>query len=352
MSSLIVEVVRIDKLEKHPNADRLEIATVKGWECIVAKDTYKLGQLVVFIPPDAMVSEDMIKQYDLSYLKGSNRIGTVKLRGIISQGLILPVASDDWKVGTDVADYFGITKWVAPEPTASGSMNAAKGNPLFSKYTNIENQKNYPDIFNVGDEVIITEKIHGSNARFGNVVRAISKTGILGWIEKLIRKFKKTTHEFVVGSHNVQLSLDAENAWTYVAKKYDIANKLPKNTIVYGEIFGKYKGKGIQDLTYGAEDTALIIFDVKIDGEFLSYPEMAFFCQDLGLPAAPILYKGEYSPELLELRKGKSLLDDRQIREGIVVKPLREEHHRKLGRKVLKAISEDYLTRKNGTEYQ
>ena len=72
MSSLIVEVCRVSDIVKHPNADRLSIVTVKGWNCIVGLDQYKKGDMVVFVPPDCILPESVIEKYKLDYLKFTN----------------------------------------------------------------------------------------------------------------------------------------------------------------------------------------------------------------------------------------------------------------------------------------
>ena len=84
MSSLIIEVCKIEKIEKHPNADRLSIVTIKGQQCIVSLEQYAQGDLVVFCPPDSLIPDDIIEKYNLVYLKNGKRIRTVKLRKFIS----------------------------------------------------------------------------------------------------------------------------------------------------------------------------------------------------------------------------------------------------------------------------
>jgi len=161
-----VEICRIDKIEKHPNADKLDIATIKGWNCIVQRDIYKDGDLIIFIPPDCVLPEKLIEQYNLTYLKNGGRVSTTKLRGYISQGLVLDIPQGkQYKLGDDVAADLGITKWEPPAPGFSaqlGKVNRTKRrNAYFEKYTDIENIKNYYNVFEDGEEVVITEKIHG-----------------------------------------------------------------------------------------------------------------------------------------------------------------------------------------------
>src|SRR6185295_14555387 len=120
MSKLIVEVCRISDIQPIVGADRIVLATIKGWNCIIQKDSFTIGDLCVFIPPDAVLPNELIEKEKLTYLKG-NRIKTIKLKGVISQGLVLPVNIPSLKkfwgsgIGTalaegdDMAKELGIT---------------------------------------------------------------------------------------------------------------------------------------------------------------------------------------------------------------------------------------------------
>lgn len=354
MSSLIVEVCKIDNVQKHPNADKLDVATIKGWNCIVGRNEYTPGDLVVFIPPDSLIPDSLIEERKLDYLKNGNRIRAVKLRGIVSQGLILSIPTGSkWKEGQDVAKELGITKWEPPVKQIQGASKTGRrrSNPNFYKYTDIENVRNYNDIFKDGDDVIITEKIHGSNWRAGNLRRGTR--GFWNWLlGRLFGEF-----EFVYGSHNVQLdafkarrSFYKGNPYGQIVEKYRIKDVVPPGYTVYGEIYGK----GIQDLTYGFEEVELAVFDVMKDGEYLSWPEMKDFCKARSLPTVPVLFVGQFSQDVLAAHtRGYSRLCPSQIREGCVVRSISEDRHMKIGRKILKSISEDYLTRKGeATEYK
>lgn len=363
MSSLIVEVCKIDKIEKHENADTLEVIQVKGWNVISKMGQYKVGDLVIFIPPDSIIPQEMIEKYELSYMKNGGRIQTVKLRGVISQGLILPCPKGYEKVGLDVAKTLGITKWQPPEPNFSfggNQVSKKKINPLFDRYTEIENIKNFSNVFSENDNVVMLEKIHGTNARFGNIPIGKNEMGsflyrVVSWFKKNILKHE---FEFVYGSHNVQKSgsdnpqhFYGEDVWGNIAKKYDLANRLPNNLIFYGEI----AGEGIQDLTYSLKQHELFIFDVKDvrTGKYLNWCDVEILCGNLKLNHVPVLYEGKYSEEVRKNHTvGKSVIDGKTIREGVVVKPLIEENDRKIGRKILKSVSEEYLLRKNGTEFK
>lgn len=362
MSSLIVEVCEIKDIQPHPNADRLAIATVKGWNCIVGKEDYQVGDWVVFFPPDSVLPEWLIEKYRLEFLKKGNRVGTLKLRGCISQGLILPimclssVQNAMPELGEDVKDILGVAKYEIPEKSVQimGKVTSKRiQNPYFTKYTDIENIQNFPDVFQDGDMVVITEKIHGSNVRFGWLPIEINfkSWDWLGILRSLWKKYiLHQTHEFVYGSHNVQLQWDNQkNIYAKVLKDYDIKN-LPRDIIFYGEVYGK----GIQELEYGKLGLSLVIFDIK-EAKLNTYAEwkdVRKLCEIHGFVPVPTLYVGEFYWEVLNKETiGNSVIELGQIREGCVVKSLNEENHPHIGRKILKSINPEYLARKNRTEY-
>lgn len=188
MSSHIVEVVPFT-LEPCPNADRLSIAKVKGWQCLVRTEDFKDVNKGIYIPIDSVVpdtsmfsfldlpNKDTTMEEHCAKLSAENsiyvrpkyrRIKTIKLRGVISQGLLLPVKNCQYKIGDNVADELKITKYEPPVDNSTYSKFGSPGSPFltenpeyFHKYTDIENIKNFPDIFEEGEEVIYTEKIHG-----------------------------------------------------------------------------------------------------------------------------------------------------------------------------------------------
>ena len=366
MSKLIVEICKITKIEKHPNADRLDIATVKGWNCIVSKDNHKVGDLVIYCPPDCVIPTNIIEKYNLEFLKKNGRVGTIKLRKYISQGLILELPKDwvhSWKEGMDVAKMLGITKYEPPvNQSFSGNLpSKKKRNPLFDKYTEIENVKNFNTVFKKGDSVVITEKIHGTNFRAGTLPINPGYT-LIDKIKYLINKYIfKKKYEFVYGSHNVQLtginklnSFYGDDVYGRMAKKYKLAEIIPKDYILYGEIYGK----GIQELEYGMADIDIVFFDIKYKEKYLNYAHFLDFCDKYDLPRVPLLYCGEfYEHQLIACTQGDTVMglvcnkNIDQMREGCVVKSLDEENNPRIGRKILKSVNEEYLLTKNRTEH-
>lgn len=369
MSKLIVEACKIEKVENHPNADRLDIVTVKGWNCIVGRNQYKVGDIVIYCPPDSVIPDDIIDKHNLEYLKKNGRVGTVKLRGYISQGLILDIPEEFnryAKVGMDFANMLKITKYEPPEPSfqqTAGKTTPKKNNPLFDRYTEIENIKNYNGVFQDGDQVVITEKIHGTNFRAG-ILPVAPGYGLIGKIKYLIQKYVlRQADEFVYGSHNVQRGSFARRKCFYktdvyaeISKRYRLSEIIPEDTIIYGEIYGAGIQKGY---TYGFVDGVsgnidVVFFDVKVKGKYLDYAEFVSFCKDRKLPMVPCLYMGAYSEAIRKQHtEGKSVLSDSQkIREGCVVKSLKEENTPRVGRKILKSINDEYLLIKDRTDYK
>lgn len=363
MSSLIVEVCRIDSVEKHPNADRLSIAKVKGWNCIIQLDQYKVGDLVVFIPPDCVLPDSLVEEYNLTYLRGNNRTRTVKLRGYLSEGLILPITNKAWWIGDNVADKLCIKKYEEPQRFNARFapqliVSKKKLNPFFDKYTDVENIKNFPDVFQIGDEVVITEKIHGSNARFARLpIYCSSEMPLMERIKCFISKnVLGKKYEFVYGSHNIQLysatktkTFYGTNIWEKIARREGLEETLTDDMIVYAEIYGN----GVQDLTYGLIDNIdYAVFDIKYDGKYLDWMYLEDLCHMIDLPLVPVLYIGKLEEDTIaKYTVGQSVLYPSQIREGCVIKSYYETNHPRIGRKILKSVNPEYLTRKNGTEH-
>lgn len=366
MSSLIVEVCKISKIKPHPNADRMEIAVVKGWECCIGKDQFKEGEKCVYFPIDTILPESVSDKFGVTKYLSKGRIKAIKLRGYPSCGLVVKPEDSNWKIGLNVVEYYGCIKWEPPQEFTQG--NAEKEHPLFARYTDIENIKNFPDIFQEGEEVVITEKIHGMNSRAGllngefvagshrvqrkdpNAKDSLKKQ--LEYFFYKVRRFVKTgkwkRNSPKTNKENIYwLPFKNENL-----KKLIISlNKLyhSDQVIVFGEIFGK----GVQDLDYGRHhEVDYRVFDILVNGEYLSYCDFKSNCLLYNIKIVPVIYEGKWKNSFIdELSSGKSLVSDiEQIREGIVIKPIVERKDSKIGRVILKSLSFEYLARKDGTE--
>jgi RNA ligase (TIGR02306 family) len=333
MSTFKVEVVSIDSVVNHPGADRLDIAQIRGWRCVVGRDQFKTGEEAVYIPIDAVLPEALVKELGIE--KGyRKRVRSIKLRGEFSQGLLMK-PREGWKLGDDVAESLQITKWEESIPVEMRGIQAPR-DPRFAQYTDIENIKNYPTVFTSNDQVVVTEKIHGTNWRAAKFASAFAADGV---------------GELLVGSHRTNLIESENNLYWRAANLIGVKEKLLPGEQLFGEVYGA----GIQDLTYGKKpgEIAVVIFDVMKDGNFLSYTDMQNFLTSKGWEKLypPVLYSGPWEERLTEYAKGYSILHHSQIKEGVVIKMLDETYNEKLaGRKILKAIGEQYLLRKEGTE--
>lgn len=111
MSSLIVQVCKVDSLEKHPNADKMAIATVKGWKTCVGIDQFQVGDKCVYFPPETVIPDDLadrlgVKKYLCELPKAadgkrpaSRRIRVARLRGVQSYGLVIKCENSQWEIG-------------------------------------------------------------------------------------------------------------------------------------------------------------------------------------------------------------------------------------------------------------
>lgn len=391
MSDLIITPVTITSIEPHPNADRLEICRVSGWDIVSGKGNYKVGDIVVHIPPDAMVPKTWADtwavtpylsfkksaEFDSSTPGGRGRVRAAKLRGVTSFGFLVPNDSGA-SLGTDLAEHYGIEKYEPPPPPigmSAGQM--ATQHPLFHTYTDIQNLRNFPDKLNYNEPVVVTEKIHGTNSRVG-WVRRIDKEHqakcpkIQAWdmpevpcecdeLEKVVGTHKTQRNPEDAGVYSLPFQLYGEKLekllnWAIEAIESGTFGTPLNSLLVFGEIYGA----GVQDLHYGAKnEKGYRIFDISINGEYMNARALAAVCQMFDLPMVPVLFQGIATYEdLLEMAQGETTLDDTHIREGIVVRPMCLEKTWGKGdldpnpkRVIFKLISDGYLLRKGGSEY-
>ncbi len=367
MSELKVEVVKIDEIIKHDNAERLEIVRIKGWECVTAKGQFRLGDKAVYIPIDSVLPQELEEKiFEGTKVKLSkHKVKTIRIRGAISQGLIITLKqanlSELSKVGYDARKELRIVKYEPkniPNMMNCGKSNQKKTkrnpNPNFNKYTDLQNVKNYNELFKHNeDDVIVTEKIHGTNFRVGYVKKE------KGWFSRFLSWIGiGSDFEFAYGSHNVQLQMKGSykgfyksNLYAECVNKYNLDKILNPGEVVYGEIFAS---GGQKKYTYGCceGERKLVIFDVKVNGHWLSYDEMVDFCTLKGLEPVLAIYRGKYDlDKIKEICSGNSKMFPKQkIIEGGVISSVQEEYCF-LKRKKLKLINDKYLEQKNLTEF-
>jgi RNA ligase (TIGR02306 family) len=353
-SSLLVRCAKVDTVDEHPDADRLLIVKVFGWRCIVRKvsDEDKAagkhdprpGDFIVYIPPDSILPEDLALQLNVkNYLKPGNIVHKIRLRGIMSYGLLIPNIWN-FKEGEEVSEVLGITKYI--EPKLSETEDWLPEHPFFPKYRSIENYNNFPNVFSAQDQIIATEKIHGVNSRVG-----------------LVRDRDGESYEYMIGSHDERFGIRADDdekkslyqlpfdermrcALNAIADYYNA-----QSVVFYGEIYG------VQDLRYGLKDKGYDYraFDLFVDGDFLSYSEFSDWCQKFNIKTVPLVYHGLFDFETLKtIVEGRTTLmtEKPHMIEGVVFKPVMEKVAPELGRVILKLKGDQYEGRSKATEYR
>lgn len=343
MSNFKVEVVKLGPVGKHPNADSLGITSVGGQNCIFnLEGNWQEGDLAIYVPAESVVPLD--RPY-FSWLRKdekevTRRVKPMRLRGIYSEGfLIRPSECFDHRsnleAGQDVTKDLGVVKYVEPESFVMGGEN--ESDPGFMPHYDMEPYFKFKHLLEDSEQVVVTEKIHGCNARFAYV------NGRL-W----------------VASHGCVKRMDPNNLFWKVAVKYDLEKKLQMfpGIVFFGEIYGQ-----VQDLKYGitqAEGYQLRFFDSFDSGRETNQPSKWFshsytkeMVEAMGLTMVPVLYTGPLVRDVVEsMRTGKSVLDGGTIREGLVIRPIQERWNQETGRTLFKIVSEEYKLRKKGTEHK
>lgn len=375
-----VPYTTIRAIAPHPNADRLEVAVIYGFQVVVQKDKYKVGDEVIYCPIDSILPgwlEETLFPPDSKIKLNKRRVRQIRIRGLASQGMIIPLEAVAYhlgidslrRVGTyeadqDLAADLGIVKYeppeVGPSHTPGGPRKVKKDeNPFFHKYNGLDNIKWYPDKFKPEENIVLQEKIHGTNSRAA-CMPYVANT--------LWKKFKKLvglapTHEFCYGSNNVQLQNKdghtgyyGEDVYGRVFDKLNVQSKIKPGETIFGEIYGH----GIQkNYDYGCMpgEHKFVLFDVKVllesgDQKWLSPDEVIAFAKERGFDMVPEVYRGPFiSLDFVKAHtNGASVLcPSQKVREGVVVKST--DNYDEFGNKrALKVISEAYLDDPTNTD--
>lgn len=349
MSTFEVKVYKLS-IEPHPNADSIELARVGDYLSVVRRGVFQNGDLAVYIPEQAIVPDTLLEEMGLGgKLAGSkkNRVRAISLRGVLSQGVIYP--NNGWSEGQDVAIELGITKWEPPIPTTlAGEVNVWDGKFTFD----VENIKKFPNVFQDGEDVVITEKIHGSCLICILVPEPLRKPDMIDGKFVVISKGLATNRLYFKDNEKNQ-----GNSYVKTVKENGLLGKLEKNfgycpepVVVVGELIG------VQDMKYGVEGGKLTFraFGLKVGATWWDFEKMAMLMNLLKIPVVPILYAGPFSKGVLEqYTNGKESVTGKSlhIREGVVIYPKAERNDPVIGRVFLKSVSEAYLLRKEGTEF-
>ena len=354
-------VAKINEVRAIEGADNIELVIAGGWNAITKKGEFKEGDLTVIATTDAVIPEKLSEKMGVAnYLRKGNRVRTVKLRGVYSECLIIPIIYAKAKSiveGNDLMEELGITKYEPPVKQvqlSSGRKIKWRDNQNFHIYYKFPNLKNVPGLFTEEDEVQITRKIHGTNARYGIVKK--SKLTLWDRLKKFLRLADEwIEYEYIYGSHNCEKGSDSQgfystDVWRTISEDYGIKKRLwnfakkysvkdlGSGLVLYGEIYGA----GIQkNYEYGLKDTNFVGFDITIDGKYLA-PEttqLVTVCH-LELSHVKVLYNGPWSQDVQDsFVFGNFIKDTKVPEEGIVIKHVSGERN-----KVAKVINPEYLT--------
>jgi RNA ligase (TIGR02306 family) len=343
-----------------PGADNIELVLVNAWQAITKKGEYQVGDLVVIATTDAVIPVELSDAMNVTnYLRKGQRVRTVKLRRMYSECLIIPITyiqGSKRYEGFDAMEMLGIFKYEPPVrqvQLAGGRKIRYQDNPNFTVYHKFPNIKNVTGMFTEKDNVQITRKIHGTNARYG----IVKKTKLSFWdkCKKFLRLADEwIEYEYVYGSHNVEKGSDTQgfydtDVWREVADKYDIKNKLWEFTktrspevvgsgiVLYGEVYGP----GIQkNYDYGLKKLEFAGFDITINGEYQNTIRTRhIIVAGLSLPHVPELLVASWSQEMQDKFTFNNFIEGTKVpHEGIVIKHIGRERE-----KVAKVINPDFL---------
>ncbi len=336
MSEFRVEVVQIGPIEPHANADRLEVTRVHGgYPCVIRKGEFREGDRAVYVSVDALVpvaDESGAPHRVFGFLAerqgtrdGRHRVRAARLRGVFSMGLLVPMRGEwvgvGWNVGDVVAAALGVREYEPPEPPA-GAEPCPTTIPTF---TDVEGLRRWPGVLREGEGVVVTEKVHGCNARFA-------------WHEG----------RFWCGSHNQMLLRHSTSPWWRAAAHYDLENRLRDvpDVMLVCEVYGPLRGLGV-DMAYGIDDVRMVVvdaFDIRTQ-RYLDWASVREVATRAGLPLVPVLAEGPWDPAMIALAEGKTTLSGDHVREGIVVRPVVERFDERIRRVILKLHGEGFLTR-------
>lgn len=350
MSKFIISVEAIDTIRPHPNADRLELASLVGmtFQFCVVKDFYKPGDKVVYFPVDSLIPENVLSLIGLEgKLSGAlkNRVKTIRLRGQISQGVVAePEAfsffgiSEETPLGTDVSELLGIIKY-EPEPVSIRDGRLVPLPQLVQKY-DIEGADRHPEIIDLllDQDVMITEKIEGSH--FSASVYATGTYAVCSRNYCILLN-EGAVHDWHKAAQEIALEETLRKAFKITAAKHVLTFR------------GELIGPSVQGNIYGLSKRRIVFFEMEIDGLPVPPVEITSWFRGWGLEFVPVLARGTLRTILgdktvQDYSNGYTILEgakdpDKTLREGVVIRPLNEHWDTDFGRVLIKQRSPEYL---------
>lgn len=327
----LATLAEIDKVRIHPNADNLDLVTIRGWQVVTKRGEFEPGDQCVYVEIDSVLPD----RPEFEFMRNRKfRVRTIKLRGELSQGIvfpteIIPFEFGNCEVGDDLTEAFGIALYSPPIPACLAGDVEGKF-PSFIPKTDCERIQNHPWIIEqFQDEKcqdvrwLATEKLDGSSTTI--------------WYDNGLH----------VCSRNWELSESERNAYWIAARRMNLEDKLKGEFCTY-VLQGELLGPKIQGNRYGIGFYQIFFFDIwnTLQNRYLNVNEFFDLCHELNLPTVPRFAEYFGLPRvdrLLAIAECKSALKHDVEQEGLVFKPLTEIHDPRIGRVAFKAISNKFL---------
>lgn len=304
----LATIRKVTETQAIDGADRIELAIVDGWKCVIQKGEYVAGDSAIYCEIDSFLPVrdefEFLRKSSSKTMDGREgfRLRTAKLRGQISQGLLLKptILGRSYSIGEDVTEELGIVKYEPPVPACLNGKVVGGFPPFIAKTDEerIQNLAGEMDSYR-GRHFYVSEKLDGTS-------------------------FTCFFHEgkFGVCGRNWQLAEDNSNSHWRVVRALKLrprVEQLGRSLAMQGELVGP----GIQKNRYGLEQPEVYVFNVY-DIEASAYvpkSEMELLCQQLGLQTVPWIDETmvpESMDAILKLSEGNSALNRNSQREGLV----------------------------------
>ena len=316
----LASIQRIWSIEPIEGADRIELAHVLGWQCVVNKGQFRTMDLAVYFEVDSFLSVRpefeflRTSSYKKTDIMGEGfKLRTLRFKGQISQGLLLPLSTfpeipEDAKLGDDVTEILGVRKWEIEEKVTTGG-TVIGTLPYDIPHTDETRVQAEPDLIKAfsGLEYYISTKMDGSSHSVG-----IDENG------------------FHVTGHNFEYKDDGKSSFYIYVKERSLQDKMEafakENDLKEFTIQGEFCGPGIQKNRLRLIKPEWYVFTVRENGKRVGLARMLEICKALGLEHVPIEETGSDLPSkyptveaLLERAEGEYPKGGKK--EGIVIRP-------------------------------
>ena len=340
-----ITVETIESVSKHPDpeVERLEVAKCVGlsFQFVVQKGIYQPGSKVAYFPLDSLLPDALIEKLGMVGKfsgAGKNVVKTLRLRGVLAQGFVAPaeeVLPPELMLSTPekITEFLGVIKYVPTEVDMKNAIGA--GLPSGFGAYDIEGADRNQDIIDLllDQDVVVLEKMEGENSSYGKV---------------LDEKFVSCRERSLIEKEG------CNNMFWDIARTNNLLPLMDKFPASSAMLYGELCGPGIHGNHYKLKHKQIFLFDLRVGDhrDWLCFDEFESFLKTNQMEQlmAPVIYKGKLRDFLAgrsiqEASNGMSLLNKDVLMEGIVVKPLKEQTHPKLGRLIIKQRSPQYLAK-------